>query len=242
MLKKPFLSVIIPAYDEAERLPLTLIDVDRYLSQQKYGYEIIVVNNGSSDNTREIVKKFAALIRGVRLIDNEVNRGKGGGIRRGMLEAKGEWRLCMDADNATSINELEKALPYLQKQKRVIIGSRYLSGSEIKKDMPYSRRWVERLLTYWYRVLSLLKGVRDPHCGFRCFSRKAAEEIFPISKVNGWASDIETLALAQKLGYEIKEIPVAWRHDCRSKMATPLVDYWKLLCQTLKIKRWINTI
>ncbi len=131
-MAKPFLSVIIPAYNEADRLPITLIDVDKHLSQQEYDYEIIVVNDGSKDQTAEVVGKFTNLINNLRIINNPDNRGKGAVVRQGMLAAKGNWRLFMDADNSTSVIEFNKMLPYLKEGYEVLIGSRAVRGAKLQ--------------------------------------------------------------------------------------------------------------
>ena len=124
---KPFLSVIIPAYNEAKRLPLTLIDVNKYLSTVDYDYEIIVVDDGSKDDTAEIAGRFSHLIKNLRVIDNKKNHGKGWVVRQGMLEAKGQWRLFMDADNATTVEQFQKMIPYLSEY-QIVIGSRDVKG------------------------------------------------------------------------------------------------------------------
>src|SRR3989344_3750946 len=129
-MAKPYLSVVIPAYNESKRLPLTLIDVDRHLSEQEYSYEILVVNDGSSDATAEIVNRFKPLIENLKLIDNPQNRGKGAAVRQGMLAAKGNWRVFMDADNSTSIIEFNKMMPYLDEGYEIVIGSRAVRGSK----------------------------------------------------------------------------------------------------------------
>lgn len=235
-MAKPFLSVIIPAYNEAKRLPLTLIDIDKHLSYQEYSYEIIVVNDGSTDNTAEIVRRFMPLIKNLKLADQKENKGKGAAVRLGMLSARGRWRLFMDADNSTSITEFNKMLPYLKEGYEVVIGSRAAKGAVMRPPPPIHKRIAERLGN-WFIQLILLKGIKDTQCGFKCFSDELAHKIFMETKINKWAFDIEVLALAVKLGYKIKEMPVIWRNDPESRVA--FWDYFGVLWDIVRIKWWL---
>ena len=123
-MAKPYLSIIIPAFNEAKRLPLTLVDVDKHLASQEFSYEILVVNDGSKDGTSEIARRFSTLVKNLKVIDLPENLGKGAAVRQGMMEAKGNWRLFMDADNSTSVNEFLKMMPYFKEGYDVVIGSR----------------------------------------------------------------------------------------------------------------------
>lgn len=203
-----FLSIIIPAYNEEKRLPETLKKVREYLNNQKYEWEVIVVNDGSTDSTPRVASGLIKDWAGFRLINNKNNQGKGAVVRQGMLEAKGDWRLFMDADNSTDISEVEKLLPF-KDEFEVIIGSRYLNKNSIKIKQPFMRRIVSRLGNLLVR---LLLGIRsaDTQCGFKLFSATAAEEIFPLQQIERWGFDMEILAITIKKGYKIKEIPVDW--------------------------------
>lgn len=225
-----YLSVVIPAYNEEKRLPDTLQKVRNYLNRQNTTYEVVVVNDGSRDRTAQMVKVLISDWPGFRLIDNKENRGKGAVVKQGMLEAKGEWRLFMDADNSTDISEIEKLWPYgkltayssqltaknnkplavsRQPEAEVIIGSRYLKADSIKIKQPILRRMMSRVGNILVRILLGIKSV-DTQCGFKLFSAKAAQEIFPLQTIERWGFDMEVLAIAIHRGYKIKEVAVDW--------------------------------
>ena len=237
-MAKPYLSVIIPAYNEANRLPITLIDVDKHLSQNEFSYEIIVVNDGSSDATSEIVRRFSTLIKNLKLIDNPFHQGRGAATRQGAFIAKGNWRVFMDADNSTSIVEFNKMIPYLNPRggHDVVIASRSIRGSRVKTIQPLGRY----LLTKFGNLLSrflLLKGIHDAQCGFKCFSEDSSKAVFGLTKTNSWAFDVEILALAQKMGYKVKEMPVFWLYGFKSRKK--ISDYLKFFWELIKIRHWI---
>jgi len=234
--RKPYLSVIIPAYNEVRRLPLTLVDIEKHLSRVKYSYEIIVVNDGSKDGTAEAVKRFSSIVKNLCLIDNEVNKGKGGVVKQGMLAAEGEYRIFVDADNSTSIDQFNKMIPFLKEGYDVVIGSRDAEGAELIPPQPWYRRILGNVGNLIIQAL-LLPGIWDTQCGFKCFSKEAADKIFPLQKISGWGFDVEILSLAKELGYKIKEIPVKWVNDLRSKVSWSA--YVKVLWETLKIRAWL---
>jgi len=235
-MARPFLSIIIPAYNEAKRLPLTLIDIDKHLENQEYSYEILVVNDGSTDETAEIVKRFSPLVENLKLIDSKENKGKGAAVRQGMLLAKGTWRLFMDADNSTSIVEFNKMIPYFKEGYEVVIGSRDVKGASMLPAQYFHKRWLGNLGNLIIQAL-LLPGIWDTQCGFKCFSDEAAEKIFHLTKIDGWGFDAEALALAKILGYKIKEIPIFWVNDFRAGV-NPLA-YLQVLWETVKIRWWL---
>ncbi len=235
-MAKPYLSVIIPAYNEAKRLPLTLIDVDRHLSEQEYSYEIIVVNDGSTDVTAEVVERFKPLIENLKIINNKENRGKGAVVKQGMLAARGNWRVFMDADNSTSVVEFNKMMPYLDEGLEVIIGSRAVKGAKMDPPQPIHKRFAGRLGN-WFIRLMVLKGVKDSQCGFKCFSEEAAERIFPLLRIDRWGFDVEALAIARALGYKVKEMPVHWVNDPRTHVS--FKSYFQVLWETVKVRWWL---
>lgn len=237
-MTKPYLSVIIPAYNEAERLPLTLIDIDRILSKAEYSYEILAVNDGSTDNTADVVRKMADTIKNLKLIDNNINQGKGGVVRQGMLLAKGQYRLFTDADNSTSIAQFDNMLPYFSQGCDVVIGSRAVRGSKLEPAQPFYKQLLGKLANLIIQAVNL-PGIWDTQCGFKAFTEKAAEDIFSKAKVNGWGFDIEILALARRLGYRIKEIPVRWVNNALSHVK--LSAYLKTFLENVKIRWWIWT-
>ncbi len=216
-----YLSIIIPAYNEERRLPKTLAEIDEYLRGQTYDYEILVVNDGSKDKTAEVVKSLIPDVKHLRLIDNKENNGKGYVVRQGMLEAKGEYRVFTDADNSTSIDHLEKMWPEFEKGADVVIGTRDPRDAK-GACQAFPQSWLRRRLGDIYNILVQiicgLWGIWDTQCGFKGFSKKAAEDIFPRCKIDRFSFDSEILVIAKKLGYKIKEIPVYWINDPESKV------------------------
>ncbi len=232
-MTKPFLSIIIPAYNEAERIPKTLLDMDKYLSQVEFSYEIIVVNDGSKDKTAEIVTNLSKVVKNLNLIDNKINKGKGGVVAQGMLAAKGNIRLFMDADNSTSIDQVEKFFPYFKQGYDVVIGSRSLRDSELAVKQPFYRQILGKMGNWVIRIL-LVPGIKDTQCGFKAFSEEAAVKIFPQLTIKGWGFDIEVLTLARLMGFKIKEVGVRWINDPNSKVKAS--SYFEVLSEVIKIK------
>lgn len=218
MSDRIYLSVIIPAYNEENRLPRTLGEIDGYLRNQSYEYEILVVNDGSKDKTAQIAKEHFPVIKNLRLIDNKENKGKGFVTRQGMLEAKGEHRLFTDADNSTSIDQVEKVLPYFKQGYDVVIGSRRIKGATLDPPQPFHRQILGGIFGFLTDIFTGSWGIKDTQCGFKCFSKMAAERIFPKCKIDRFAFDPEILIIAKKLGYKIKEVPVHWKNDLESKV------------------------
>ena len=213
-----YLSVIIPAYNEEKRLSKTLEEIDKYLSKQNYDYEILVVNDGSKDKTAQVIRDRVSVIQNLRLIDNKKNNGKGYVVRQGMLEAEGEYRIFTDADNSTSIDQVEKMWPYFEAGFDIVFGSRDAKGAIL--DLPQSplRRFLGEVFGFLTNLIVGTWGIADSQCGFKCFTKKAAENIFPKCKINRFAFDPEFFVIAKKLGYKIKEIPVYWENDPESKV------------------------
>jgi len=235
-MDKIHLSVIIPAYNEEKSISNTLLAVDNYLSKQNYSYEILVVNDGSKDKTGKIVENFKNLIKNLRLIDNQSNRGKGYVVRRGMLEAKGQYRLFMDADNATSVEHLEKIWPFLKEGFEVVIGSRDRKDAAGAKQA-VSQSFLKRQLGNSANLLIQLvavPGIWDTQCGFKVFSAEAAQNIFSKCLIDRWGFDIEALALARRLGYKIAIIPVYWVNNPNSRVNWK--GYLKTFAELFKIK------
>ncbi len=217
MPKIPFLSIIIPAYNEEKRIGTTLFSVADYLRQKGYLGEILVVDDGSKDGTVKLVKEIQKQITQIKVIENKENHGKGYVVRQGMLKAQGKYLIFMDADNATRMEEFDKALPYLQEGIEVVIGSRHIKGSYIKIEQPYYRRLLGRAANLLIRLV-LLPGIRDTQCGFKVFGKKAAREIFSRQTIMRWGFDMEILVIAKSLGYKIKEFPVNWYNALDSRV------------------------
>lgn len=232
----PYLSVIIPAYNEENRITKTLKDIDKYLKSQSFSYEIVVVNDASTDKTVEVVQNLMDSIDNLRILDYQKNHGKGWSVKKGMLETKGDYRLFMDADNATTLDHFDKMRPLLEKDYKIIIGTR---DSKDHKDaeQTVSQPWHKRMLGDVGNILiqvMAVPGIWDTQCGFKLFSAQAATEIFKRSKIDRWGFDIEALALARKLGYKIGIIPVKWVNDPNSHVG--LKGYVRTLLDLLKIK------
>jgi dolichyl-phosphate beta-glucosyltransferase len=213
------LSVIIPAYNEERRLPKTLGEIDKYLRKQIYDYEILVVNDGSRDRTVEVTKNQIPKIKNLKVIGYEKNQGKGYAVRFGMLEAKGDYRLFTDADNSTSIDQVEKMWPYFKEGFDIVIGSRDIKGAILDPPQPWIRGAIlGKGFKLFRKIIVGLWRIEDTQCGFKCFTKKSAEDIFPRCKINRFAFDPEILVIAKKLGYKIREIPVYWKNDPESKV------------------------
>lgn len=230
------LSVVIPAYNESKRISKTLLDIDKYLSEQDYDYEIMVMDDGSKDDTVEVVRKFEPLINGLRVIASQENHGKGYSVKKGMLEAQGQYRLFMDADNATTIDHLEKIWPVFAEGFDVVIGSRDPKDAKGAKQA-VAQPLVKRILGNMGNILIQLLavwGVWDTQCGFKVFKAEAAEDVFKRSLIERWGFDIEVLALAKRLKYKIGIIPVNWVNDPNSKVGWR--GYVRTLSELLKIK------
>ncbi len=235
-MAQPYLSIIIPAYNEAERIPKTLLDIDRRLEHAEYSYEILVVNDGSKDNTAEIVRNMTKAVRNLKVIDLKDNLGKGAAVRQGMLLSSGKIRLFTDADNSTSIDQFNGMMPFFKEGFDVIIGSRAIAGAKLDPAEPIFKQIPGKLGNLFIQAL-LLPGIWDTQCGFKAFTDEAAEKIFTISKITGWGFDVEILSLAKLKSYKIKEIPVYWVNDTRSHVGASA--YLKVLSETIKIRLWL---
>lgn len=228
-----FLSVVIPAFNEERRLAATLRDIRERLAAADFSYEVIIVDDGSTDQTRAVAREAGRPFSDFQLIANDANRGKGAVVRQGMLAARGQWRLFMDADNSTTIDYFFRMKPFLEKGYSVIFGSRKAAGAEMKPQ-PFYRRWLGEGGNTLVRLLGLSR-FRDTQCGFKCFSAEAAENVFSSLRDSGWMFDIEALCLAGRKGFQIKEIPVKWVNDPDSRVRS---GHWpKMLWDILKI-RW----
>lgn len=227
------LSIIIPAYNEEHRLAKTLEQVCTYLSGQAYSYEVLVVENGSRDRTLEIAREFAAQHPFIRAIHEDA-RGKGLAVRRGMLEATGKFRFMCDADLSMPIEELSRFLPPESTGADIVIGSREAVGAQ-RFDEPASRHVGGRLINYSIQLLAL-PGLHDTQCGFKLFSAQAAEDLFSVQTLAGWAFDVEILFVARRRGYKIKEIGIPWHYFDHSHVS-PVRDAIRMVLDILKI-RW----
>lgn len=224
-----FLSVIIPAYNEEKRIAKTLLAVDGFLRRQTYEYEIIVVDDGSKDKTAEVVETLKNQVQNLKLIDEKVNHGKGWAVRRGMLEARGQYRMFMDADNSTTIDQVINFLPYFNESYDVVIGSRRIKGAVIAVKQPWIRDFLGGIFRLIVHALVPLR-VADSQAGFKVFSQKAVEVIFKKQTIFRWAFDVEVLAIARLLGFRIKEVPIYWVNDLEShvKLSGMIKMLWEV--------------
>jgi dolichyl-phosphate beta-glucosyltransferase len=235
-MPRPTLSIIIPAFNEAQRIPKTLERVDDFAATLGLHYEILVVDDGSSDGTSEVVKNIAKQRKSVRCAGYERNRGKGHAVRVGMLVARGKVRLMTDADCSIPPEEIPRLIePLLAGDADVAIGSRYVGESNVRVSQP---RW----RVAWSRLCNkvvqrtLVGGIEDTQCGFKGFTADAAREIFAMTKIDGWAFDLEVLALARDRDLKVEEIGVEWHDDPRSKI-NPVKDFLKVLGEWWTIRK-----
>lgn len=229
------LSVIIPAKNESQNIEATVRAVFDYLHHKGVEHEILVVTNKSTDGTPEIVRTLSKHIPTLRLLDYPHTGGKGFAVREGMLHATGKYRLFMDADNSTTIDNIEKFIPYLEKGYGVAIASIRMAGAQvISGSEPWYRVYLGRLSNI-YTQLIILPGIGDTQRGFKIFTAKAAEDIFTRSKITQFGFDIEVLALARRLKYKIKELPVRWNNNEATSHVKPSA-YVQVLADTLHIK------
>lgn len=218
--RRKFLSVIIPLYNEEKRL-IKLLEIYRYLNNQKFSWEIILINDGSNDRTKKIASRMIRYnsFKNIILISYKKNRGKGFAIKNGMLKAIGEHRLFIDIDLSTPLKEIKKIL-FFAKKFDIVIGSRKRKGAKVIKHQSRIR---EKLGKEFTRLSQKFLGIKvtDFTCGFKCFSANSAEKIFLMQKIERWGFDAEILFLAQKLNIPVKEIAIVWKNDSETKVRLP---------------------
>lgn len=229
----PFLSIIIPAYNEEHRLPRTLEQIFTFLDKQSYTAEILIVENGSNDRTFEVAQKFAKQRKRVHLFREE-KRGKGNAVRRGMLEAQGLYRFLCDADLSMPIPEVNKFLPPVLKDVDIAIGSREVSGA-VRYNEPHYRHFTGRIFNTLIQWL-VLPDLEDTQCGFKCFRAEVAEDVFRYQTLTGWSFDVEILYIAERKGYRIQEIPINWYFKADTKISV-FQDSWQMFLDLLTIRR-----
>ncbi|RJQ14614.1 glycosyltransferase family 2 protein [Candidatus Parcubacteria bacterium] len=228
----PKLSIIIPAYNEEKRLPTTLQSVSDYLKKQNYSWEVIVADNASTDGTGRIAEEWSKKDKAFKhLVVHEA--GKGATIKRAMERAVGEYRLFMDADNATTLDHIEFFWPHLEGGYDVVIGSIEVAGSTIEEKAGWHRRFLGKLAKLIIRFVAL-PGIMDSQRGFKCFSKRSAEIVFKKQTIGRWGFDIEILLISRRNGFKIKEVPVQWKNLGESKVT--LGAYVSTFIDLFKIK------
>ncbi|MGE0869553.1 MAG: dolichyl-phosphate beta-glucosyltransferase [Kofleriaceae bacterium] len=230
------LSIVVPAYNEELRILPTLERLHAFLSSQPLRYEIIVVDDGSRDGTCGVVEHAMPQIAHLKLVRQSPNAGKGAAVRRGMLAARGQLRVMCDADCSMPPEQLPRLLaPIIGCRAEIAIGSRYADGATTPVRQPLYRVLWSRLCN---KVIqrSLVPGVRDTQCGFKAFTAEAARDLFRRATIDGWAFDLEILALARRRGYAIEEVGVEWIDDNRSRIH-PLKDMWNVIREAITIRR-----
>ncbi len=230
----PHLSIVVPAYNEADRIRPSLERLAEYYGAQEYPWDVTVVSDGSTDGTNQIVEEFAADHPTFRLLAYSPNHGKGYAVRTGILQAEGQWILFCDADLATPPEETEKLLAHLRDGADVAIGSRPLVESKLEVRQPLYREFLGRCFNQAVQLLAI-RGIDDTQCGFKMFKREAAQEIFRRCKLDGFSFDFEALMIARDLGYRIDEVPIRWAHQEGSKVVL-LRDGPRMLRDLVKLR------
>jgi dolichyl-phosphate beta-glucosyltransferase len=230
-------SIVIPAYNEGERLGATLAKVLAYVHAQGWNAEVIVVNDGSRDNTAELVRGFAEKNSVVRLVENPGNRGKGYAVRNGMLNARGEVIVFSDADLSSPIEEMPKLLAALAAGADIAIGSRWLNAELQTRRQSAHRQLFGRIFNLLLRIILGLR-FKDTQCGFKAFTRHAAQMILPLQRIERWGFDPEILFLARKFGLRVDEVAVCWGHSGDTRIH-PLLDGARMFWEMMRI-RWYD--
>ncbi len=238
MTSNIYLTVVLPAYNEENRIGFSLFRIKDYLQTRHISAEIILVDDGSTDRTVEVAREIMEDYPVFRVITLPVNRGKGAAVRAGMLQARGELVLFTDADLSTPIEELEKFLPLVREGYDAVIGCRALPESVIKQRQGWLRERLGKCFNLLVRLL-VLKGYRDTQCGFKLFRREAAREIFFRLETEGFAFDVEALLLARKLGFRVAQVPVVWVNHPQSRVRL-VRGSLQMLIELLKIRRKKN--
>ena len=229
-----YLSIVIPAYNEEKRIGATLEKIISYLQIKDFMSEIIVVVDGGSDSTVEVVKSYEQLFDKLVILVNETTMGKGYSVRRGVLESKGDIVLFTDEDLSTPIGEVEKLFFWLDKGYDVAIGSRSLKESQVEIYQSFIRQSMGKTFN---KILKLIvfTGFKDTQCGFKCFKRYAADKVFAKQMISGFAFDVEILLIAKRQGFRTKEVPVIWLNSPFSTVHI-IKDSFLMLCDLFRIK------
>lgn len=231
-MSTPYLSIIIPVYNEERRLPRTLEQVFAFTQAQTYLTEVIMVENGSDDRTLELAQAFALDNPQLKVI-HSTQRGKGLAVKLGMLAATGRYRFMCDADFSMPVDEINRFLPPALDKFDVAIASREVPGA-VRHNEPFYRHFVGRVFNTLIRLLAL-PGLHDTQCGFKCFRDTVAEEVFRLQTIVGWSFDVEVIYIARRKGFRIVEMPIDWYFNPESKISV-LSDSARMAFDLLKIR------
>lgn len=234
MEQEILLSLILPAYNEEKRLPECMEKVAGFVASHTEPIEVIIVENGSRDRTYEMSCEYASQYSWLTVLKEETP-GKGNAVRRGMLEAKGKYRMFADVDFSMPISEVDHFIPPTLSDYQVAIGSREVKGA-VRYNEPATRHFTGRVFNLIVRILLGLPNIHDTQCGFKSFSAEAAEKLFRVQQIKGWAFDAEVLFIAKHYGYKIVEVPVQWHYDGNSKINV-IQDSIKMFRELLQIRK-----
>ena len=238
-MQRPFLTLIIPARNEENRLPESLEKIGDFLRHQPYRSELLVVENGSTDDTSGVVQRFGARLRPADPFTVELLHsppGKGAAVKTGMLVGRGDYLFICDADLSMPIEEVQKFLPPQMDPHRydVAIASREIAGA-VRYHEPFYRHLMGRVFNFIVRTL-IVPGIEDTQCGFKCFTRRAAQQIFPYQTIDGWGFDPEVLYIARLRGLRLVEVPINWYYMAESRV-NPVRDTINMMREVLRIRR-----
>jgi len=230
------LSIVIPAYNEEKRLQKTLDVIVEFCKKKRIKYEIIVVNDGSTDKTKHIIQANCRINTRIMLVDNNKNRGKGYSVKHGVKKASGDLILFSDSDLSTPIEEYEKLKEYIDKGYDIAIGSRRIKGSEIKIKQPLHRRLIGKIFGLLVEIL-LLKGIKDTQCGFKLFRTNTAKNVFTQQRIRGYCFDVEILYISRnEYNAKIKEVPVTWINSAELSKVNVVKESPRMLKDLIKIR------
>jgi dolichyl-phosphate beta-glucosyltransferase len=233
----PYLSIIIPAFNEEDRILSTLDRIRPFLNDRDYSSDVIVVDDGSTDRTTDVVEAHRPFWPALSLVRHARNRGKGSSVRTGFEHAKGEILLFTDADLSTPIEETDKLLDAIKLGADVAIGSRAMKESAIRVHQPWYRETMGKIFNQIVRLVALPE-IGDTQCGFKAFTRKAAEVIIRRQSIEGFAFDVEMLFIAKRLGFGIREVPISWINHPKSHVHV-IIDSLRMLRDVIRIP-WIH--
>lgn len=233
------MSVVIPVYNEDKSIKKAIQETIKFLNARSFSYEIIIVDDGSKDDTIKIAKQTAEELNSqVVILKNNVNCGKGHSLKKGIMSAKGEIILFFDADLSTPLEAFDEMPPYFNQGYDIVMASRHLSDSKIVVRQSKIREFAGNIFT---KIIFnfFLKGITDANCGFKAYRREVGQKLYSLLTINRWGFDVEIIYIAQKHGYKIKEVPVQWSHDTHSKVKiiSAILNTLKELGQ-IKINDW----